>query len=185
MLRWIGGPCQRSIRIRRTILFSLMTFVITTSLLYAVIEHYTIKDSFIPSSSSSISSFELTCQLNNDTSRAIDLASTDSCKERLKEISCEINSKKDFFPRTLPRLCPIQSRIESKRNLLSNFLTLDGHFGDMISCRTSHDSTTHSTNNLLNFDSHILCIDHCLKLSVSFAGKERILFENSKRNSFV
>lgn len=106
MVRWIKSSCQRSIRIRRTILLSVVIFMITTSCLYAFIEHDNMKDPFISSSTS----LQVTCQLKNETLRAIHLASTNSCKEFLKEIACEIDSKKDFFPLTLPRFCPMQSR---------------------------------------------------------------------------
>ncbi len=53
------------------------------------------------------------------------------------------------------------------------FFILEGHFGDIIGCRTNNnDNLTHRiNNNSQTFENDIMCIDYCLKLSVSFAGK--------------
>jgi hypothetical protein len=89
--------------------------MITTGLLYAFVEHYTLTTNYIHSSlissttTSSSSSLQFICQLKNETIRAINLASSDICKNILGNISCQINSQTNFFPPSLPRFCPIQS----------------------------------------------------------------------------
>ena len=168
MFNWIGCSRQRSIRIRRTILLPVIIFLITTSLLYAVMEHQTTENHFTTLRTVS----QVSCQLKNETIRAINLASTDSCKEILRTTACEMDVNEDFFPRSLPRFCPLQSK-DIQANFIAICFVLEGHFGDIAGCRTNDDITVHSTNNLLNFDSKLTCIDHCLKLSVSFAGKNK------------
>jgi len=83
--------------------------MITTGLLYALIDHYTLTTNNIDSLLYSSTSLYLNCQLKNETIRAIDLAPSDYCKKKLETISCEIDSIPSFFPKSLPRLCPIQS----------------------------------------------------------------------------
>lgn len=109
MLRWIACPYQRSFRYRRSIIFPVILFMLTTGLLYALIEHYTLTTNHIDSSLDSSTIIQFNCQLNNDTKRAINLAPSDYCKKKLENISCSINSITNFFPKSLPRFCPIQS----------------------------------------------------------------------------
>ncbi|CAF3676174.1 unnamed protein product [Rotaria sordida] len=130
--------------------------MITTGLLYGLVEHYTFTTHFISSSFySNSTSFNLQCKLSNETIRAINLASNDYCKNLLKNISCKIDSISNFFPKSLPRFCPIQK----------------GNFGDVIGCALNDENSTHHINKSQIFDSDIMCIDYCLKHSVSFAGK--------------
>jgi hypothetical protein len=83
--------------------------MITTGLLYTLIEHYALTTNHINSSLFHSTSLYLTCQLKNETIRAINLAPNDYCKTKLKNISCQIDSITNFFPKSLPRFCPIQS----------------------------------------------------------------------------
>ncbi|CAF1641052.1 unnamed protein product [Rotaria magnacalcarata] len=131
--------------------------MITTGLLYGLVEHYTYATRPVdPDFHSNYSSSHFNCQLRNETLRAIDLASSDYCKNLLQDTSCKINSITNFFPKSLPRLCPIQK----------------GHFGDVIGCLSTDANQTYHGNNSQIFDIDIMCIDHCLKLSLSFAGKD-------------
>lgn len=165
MINWFR--CSRQ-RMRRMILLPVIIFLITTCLLYAVIEHPNTENLFTTLRTVS----PISCQLNNETIRAIHLASTDLCKDRLRTIACEIDANKDFFPRVLPRFCPLQS-MEIKDKHLEFRFVLEGHLGDIAGCRTNDDIAVNSTTNLLNFNNNLTCIDHCLKLSVSFAGKNK------------
>jgi hypothetical protein len=81
----------------------------TTGLLYALVEHYTLTTNPINSLVFDSPSFNFNCQLTNETIRAIDLAPSDYCKNKLQNISCQIDSIANFFPQSLPRFCPIQS----------------------------------------------------------------------------
>ncbi|CAF0959935.1 unnamed protein product [Rotaria sordida] len=154
MFRWITCTCQRPFHYRRSIIYPLITFMITTGLLYGLVEHYTFTTHFISSSFySNSTSFNLQCKLSNETIRAINLASNDYCKNLLKNISCKIDSISNFFPKSLPRFCPIQK----------------GNFGDVIGCALNDENSTHHINKSQIFDSDIMCIDYCLKHSVSFA----------------
>ena len=117
MLKWIACPYQRSLRSRRSIIFPIILFTITTGLLYAIVEHSTNSASDPQSSTIATKIDEQrkeqsteNCQLTNETIRAIQLAPNDQCKTLLKDISCQINSSSHFFPQSLPRLCPIQSK---------------------------------------------------------------------------
>lgn len=83
--------------------------MITTGLLYALIDHYTLTTNHINSLVFSSISTQFNCQLNNDTIRAVNLASNDYCKNKLENISCYIDSIRNFFPKSLPRFCPVQS----------------------------------------------------------------------------
>jgi len=94
----------------------------------------------------------LNCQLTNETIRSIELAPTEQCKRELKEISCRIYSQSQFFPKSLPRLCPIQK----------------GNFGDILGC-FSLNNTDGTTNQSEIFSQSTSCIDYCLKQSVAFA----------------
>ncbi len=108
MLRWIVCPCHRPLRFRRSIIFPLILFMITTSFLYALVEYYTLPINQTHTSLISSSSDQFICQLKNETIRAINLAPSDTCKIILKNISCLIDSQANFFPQSLPRFCPIQ-----------------------------------------------------------------------------
>ena len=121
MLKWIACPFRRSsLHLRRSIIFPLILFTITTGLLYTWIERTTSNSTDLQSSTiKSIESFMLNCQLTNETIRSIELAPTDQCKRELKEISCRIYSQSQFFPKSLPRLCPIQSKNSFKFLLCS------------------------------------------------------------------
>ncbi|CAF3556624.1 unnamed protein product [Rotaria socialis] len=155
MFRWIACPFHRPLHYRRSIIFPIITFMITTGLLYGLVEHYTYATHPVdPDFHSNYSSSHFNCQLRNETVRAIDLASSDYCKNLLQDTSCKINSITNFFPKSLPRLCPIQK----------------GHFGDVVGCLSTDANPAYHGNNSEIFDIDIMCIDHCLKLSLSFAG---------------
>ncbi|CAF4010833.1 unnamed protein product, partial [Rotaria sp. Silwood1] len=49
MFRWITCPCQQPLYYRRSIIFPLITFMITTGLLYGFVEHYTVTTHLINS----------------------------------------------------------------------------------------------------------------------------------------
>jgi hypothetical protein len=112
MRRWIVCPFQRPLRLRRSILFPVVVFMITTGLLYVLVEQYTLTTTTTTTTtqSSIISSQTSNCQLRNDTIRAMNLAPSDYCKQKLENISCQIDSIENFFPKSLPRFCPIQSK---------------------------------------------------------------------------
>jgi len=88
--------------------------MITTGLLYGLVEHYTLTTNHINSSLFYSNSLNLNCPLKNETIRAINLAPSDYCKKKLENISCQIDSIPNFFPKSLPRFCPIQS-IEKRK----------------------------------------------------------------------
>jgi hypothetical protein len=132
MIRWIACPYQRSLRVRRSIIFPVILFMITTGLLYTLIEHYALTTNHINSSLFRSTSLYLNCQLKNETIRAINLASSDYCKIKLKNISCQIDSISNFFPKSLPRFCPIQSIERKNKILFINF-----NFGFCFSSRRS------------------------------------------------
>ena len=52
MLRWIACPYQRPLRVRRSIVFPVLLFMITTGLLYALVERTTLTPTDLESSSS-------------------------------------------------------------------------------------------------------------------------------------
>jgi hypothetical protein len=83
--------------------------MITTSLLYALVEYYTLPINQIHTSLISSTPDQFICQVKNETIRAINLAPSDTCKIILENISCLIDSQTNFFPQSLPRFCPIQS----------------------------------------------------------------------------
>ncbi|CAF3656877.1 unnamed protein product [Adineta steineri] len=161
MIRWVTRPYQRRFRSRRSIIFPIVIFMLTTILLYTRVEYYTLTTNYINSSSLSSkitydiqsTSINFICELKNDTIRAINQAPSDYCKEKIKNISCQIDSTPNFFPTSLPRFCPIRK----------------GNFGDIIGCISNDDNSTYATNKLQVFNTDIMCIDHCLKLSVPFA----------------
>lgn len=142
ILRWIRCPCQRPIHFRRSILYSIGLFMISTSLLYILVEQYPL--------SSNIISTSRVCQLKNETIRAINLSTSDFCKEQLQTIACEIESNEYFFPKSLPRYCPIKSQ-----------------FGEIIGCLINYENS--SSSHLNTFAVDIDCVDFCLKLSRPFA----------------
>lgn len=98
----------RSIRcvLRRWLLYAVVLFFISTLFLYVLIE----RSGDYQTSTESLSSLRTFCELNNETQRAIDRASSNFCKEKLKEVSCEILANDTFFPRSLPRFCEVKSK---------------------------------------------------------------------------
>lgn len=80
--------------------------MISTSLLYAIVEQYPLTTN--PTSASRI------CQLKNETIRAMNMSTSDFCKEKLQAFACDIELSENFFPKSLPRYCPIKSRYKTK-----------------------------------------------------------------------
>lgn len=56
------------------------------------------------------------------------------------------------------------------------FFNIEGNFGDIIGCLSNNNST----HVFQTYDTDPLCIDYCLKQSVSFAGKKRIVMRGEK-----
>ncbi|UJR31492.1 hypothetical protein I4U23_018981 [Adineta vaga] len=158
MVNWIKCLYPRQSRFRRTIILPIIIFIITTLFLYVLVEYYTVITDHNDTSSSlplvlKSNSSNLTCVLQKETYNSIRMAPSNYCKEKLRNLSCEIQTNPNFYPESLPRFCPIH----------------DGHFGDIIGCVSFDDNSINQTKKKPFLETDIICIDYCLKRSLPFA----------------